>query len=68
MYILVNLLIIKPYVKQSRAYNCPREEQFLKILREKEKMLVTSIFSFSLNVFYTPTIKRNSRRFRPKMH
>ena len=31
----------------------------MKTLREKEKMLVTSIFSFSLNVLY-PTKERNN--------
>ena len=32
--------------------NDPEEEDFRKTLWEKEKMLVTSIFSFSHNVFY----------------
>ena len=34
------------------TFNDPQTESLLKTLWEKEKMLVTSIFSFSLNVFY----------------
>ena len=35
-----------------KTFNDPEKEAFLKTLWEKEKMLVTSIFSFSHNVFY----------------
>ena len=35
------------------TFNNPKEEGFGKHYGEKEKMLVTSIFSFSHNVFYT---------------
>ena len=34
------------------TFEGPRKEAFLKILWEKEKMLVTSLFSSSNNVFY----------------
>ena len=34
------------------TFNDPLEGSLLKTLWEKEKMLVTSIFSFSHNVFY----------------
>ena len=34
------------------TFNKPEEEAFLKTFSEKEKMLVTNIFSFSQNVFY----------------
>ena len=33
------------------TFNDPEKEGFLKTLWEKDKMLVTSIFSFSHNVF-----------------
>ena len=35
----------------TRTFNDPEEKRLFKTLREKEKMLVTSIFSFSHNVF-----------------
>ena len=34
------------------SFNDPEKEVFLKTLWEKEKMLVTSIFSFCRNIFY----------------
>ena len=44
---------LTPYHTLIPTFNDPRESSLLKILWEKEKMLVTSIFCFSHNVFYS---------------
>ena len=44
-------LVITPY-HTILSFNNPVEEGFSKTLWEKEKMLVTSVFYFSHNVFY----------------
>ena len=45
------------------TFDATEQKAFLKILREKEKMLVTSIFSFSHNVFYPMKGKFNVFEF-----
>ena len=43
--------LLKPFTTQIPTFNEPQKIDLLKTLWEKEKMLVTSIFSFSHNVF-----------------
>ena len=45
------------------TFNDPQERSLLKTLWEKEKMLVTSIFSFSQNVFNTIKDKNNHFKY-----
>ena len=45
------------FTTQSRLLKRPCERSLLKTLCEKEKMLVTSTFSFSRNVFYPSQMK-----------
>ena len=40
------------FLPHNPDFNDPEKKSLLKTLWEKEKMLVTSIFSFSCNVFY----------------
>ena len=44
--------VFKPFTTQSRFLTTLGKKCLLKTLWEKEKMLVTSIFSFSHNIFY----------------
>ena len=61
-WIFISLLRIKKTVGLTLyhtipAFKDPKKRKLLKTLWEKEKMLVTSIFSFSHNVFHPPQIK-----------
>ena len=51
--------------RRRSAFDYPREEAFLKTLWEKEKMLVTSIFSFSHIVLFTGQQKIESLCLKP---
>ena len=46
------LVLVYLFTTQSRLLTALKKRPLLKTLWEKEKMLVTSIFSFSHNVFY----------------
>ena len=53
-----HFLFITYFFTTKSQFKQPKKRSLLKTLWEKEKMLVTSIFSFSLNVFY-PIKDRN---------
>ena len=57
--ILLSFICLLHSLPNNPDYWRPSERNILKTLREKEKMLVTSIFSFSLNVFH-PVMDRNN--------
>ena len=54
----VNEISNQPSITQYTLLNNPWKEAFWKTFKEKEKMMVNSIFSFSHNVFYP--LKENS--------